>query len=128
MQLRVDGHVDHGACPRRAGDRTHHAFRRPNLLSAPVASHYPILGIGRQDRAGSKVLQNWGLWSVNAPLLAQDHRITGRPAARGDLRPMLRAEVLSAQGARIDAISPATYTSAAYLQSLYAAIDKLYAR
>ena len=41
---------------------------------------------------------------------------------------MLRAEVLSAQGARIDAISPATYTSAAYLQSLYAAIDKLYAR
>ncbi len=41
---------------------------------------------------------------------------------------MLRAEVLSAQSARIDAISGATYTSAAYIQSLQAAIDKLPAR
>ena len=41
---------------------------------------------------------------------------------------MLRAEVLSAQSARIDAISGATYTSAAYIQSLQAAIDKLHAR
>ncbi len=41
---------------------------------------------------------------------------------------MLQAEVLSAQGTRIDAISGATYTSAAYIQSLQAAIDKLHAR
>ena len=41
---------------------------------------------------------------------------------------MLRAEVLSAQSARVDAISGATYTSAAYLSSLQAAIDKLHAR
>ena len=41
---------------------------------------------------------------------------------------MLRAEALSAQGARIDAISGATYTSAAYIQSLQAAIDKLHFR
>ena len=41
---------------------------------------------------------------------------------------MLRAEVLSAQGGSIDAISGATYTSAAYIQSLQAAIDKLHAR
>jgi hypothetical protein len=41
---------------------------------------------------------------------------------------MLRAEVLSAQSARIDAISGATYTSAAYLSSLQAAIDKLHPR
>ena len=38
---------------------------------------------------------------------------------------LLRAEVLSAQGAHIDAISGASYTSAAYIQSLQAAIDKL---
>ena len=41
---------------------------------------------------------------------------------------MLRAEALSAQSARIDAISGATYTSAAYIQSLQAAIDKLHVR
>ena len=41
---------------------------------------------------------------------------------------MLRAEVLSAQGGSIDAISGATYTSAAYIQSLQAAIDMLHAR
>ena len=38
---------------------------------------------------------------------------------------MLRAEALSAQSGRIDAISGATYTSEAYIQSLQAAIDKL---
>ena len=41
---------------------------------------------------------------------------------------LLRGEALSAQGARIDAISGATYTSAAYIQSLQAAIDKLHSR
>jgi uncharacterized protein with FMN-binding domain len=41
---------------------------------------------------------------------------------------MLRAEALSAQSAHIDAISGATYTSAAYIQSLQAAIDKLHVR
>jgi FMN-binding domain len=41
---------------------------------------------------------------------------------------LLRSEVLSAQGARIDAISGASYTSAAYIQSVQAAIDKLHSR
>ena len=41
---------------------------------------------------------------------------------------LLRGEVLSAQGARIDAISGATYTSSAYIQSVQAAIDKLHSR
>ena len=40
---------------------------------------------------------------------------------------MLRDEALSAQGGRIDAISGATYTSEAYIQSLQAALDKLHA-
>jgi uncharacterized protein with FMN-binding domain len=41
---------------------------------------------------------------------------------------MLRDEALSAQGGGIDAISGATYTSEAYIQSLQAALDKLHAR
>jgi hypothetical protein len=41
---------------------------------------------------------------------------------------MLRGEALSAQSGRIDAISGATYTSEAYIQSLQAALDKLPAK
>ena len=40
--------------------------------------------------------------------------------------PTLRAEVLSAQGAGIDGVSGATYTSQAYVQSLQAALDRLH--
>ena len=38
--------------------------------------------------------------------------------------PVLRNEVLSAQSARIQAVSGATYTSEAYAQSVQAALDK----
>jgi uncharacterized protein with FMN-binding domain len=38
--------------------------------------------------------------------------------------PMLRSEVLSAQSARINAISGATYTCEAFAQSLQAALNK----
>lgn len=37
--------------------------------------------------------------------------------------PMLRSEVLSAQSAKVDSISGATYTSEGYLTSLQAALD-----
>ncbi|MBV9096266.1 MAG: FMN-binding protein [Streptosporangiaceae bacterium] len=42
--------------------------------------------------------------------------------------PVLRSEVLSAQGAGIDAVSGATFTSEAYAQSLQAALDRLHVR
>jgi FMN-binding domain len=42
--------------------------------------------------------------------------------------PILRSEALAAQGARIDAVSGATYTSAAYAQSLQAALDRLHVK
>jgi uncharacterized protein with FMN-binding domain len=40
--------------------------------------------------------------------------------------PTLRAEVLSAQGASINGVSGATYTSQAYVQSLQGALDDLH--
>jgi uncharacterized protein with FMN-binding domain len=40
--------------------------------------------------------------------------------------PMLRGEVLAAQGASINAVSGATYTSQAYALSVQAALDKLH--
>ena len=39
---------------------------------------------------------------------------------------ILRSEVLSAQSTAVDAVSGATYTSAAYLQSIQAAIDTIH--
>ncbi|MFC1430289.1 FMN-binding protein [Streptacidiphilus sp. N1-3] len=38
--------------------------------------------------------------------------------------PILRSEVLAAQGANIDVVSGATYTSSGYAQSLQAALDR----
>jgi uncharacterized protein with FMN-binding domain len=42
--------------------------------------------------------------------------------------PMLRSEVLSAHGAKINGVSGATYTSEAYAASLQSALDKLHLR
>src|SRR5450755_26619 len=44
----------------------------------------------------------------------------------GQAFPVLRSEVLSAQTARINGVSGATYTSEAYAASLQAALDKLH--
>ena len=41
---------------------------------------------------------------------------------------LLRSEVLTAQSARIDGVSGATYTSKAYAASLQAALDALHAK
>jgi hypothetical protein len=42
--------------------------------------------------------------------------------------PMLKAQVLAVHSARIHGISGATYTSAAYAQSIQSALDKLHVR
>lgn len=42
--------------------------------------------------------------------------------------PVLQAETLSAQGAQVDAVSGATYTSAGYVSSLQAALDAAHLR
>jgi uncharacterized protein with FMN-binding domain len=44
----------------------------------------------------------------------------------GQAIPLLRSEVLTAQSARIDGVSGATYTSEAYAASLQAALDALH--
>jgi uncharacterized protein with FMN-binding domain len=46
----------------------------------------------------------------------------------GQAIPLLRSEVLTAQSARIDAVSGATYTSEAYAASLQAALDALHTK
>jgi len=63
---------------------------------------------------------------ASVPLL-QTAEPTSQQISEGAIA-MLRAEVLSTHSASIDAISGATYTSEAYIQSLQAAVDKLHAR
>ncbi|HET9093773.1 MAG TPA: FMN-binding protein [Solirubrobacteraceae bacterium] len=55
------------------------------------------------------------------------HDVTDPQSAMIDqyAMPLLRAQALSAQSARINGVSGASYTSAAYQQSLQAALDQL---
>jgi uncharacterized protein with FMN-binding domain len=58
--------------------------------------------------------------AITAPQLPAGGR-SGRISQQ--VEPILRSEVLAAQGANIDNVSGATYTSTAYAQSLQAALD-----
>jgi len=97
--------------------------------AGPVAG---LSAVGPQEQFGYGVLDvkvtesGTRITDVSVPLL-QTAEPTSQQISEQAIA-MLRAEVLSAQSARVDAISGATYTSAAYLSSLQAAIDKLHAR
>jgi uncharacterized protein with FMN-binding domain len=59
---------------------------------------------------------------VSVPVLKTAEQYSQQLAAQ--VIPMLQQEVVSAQSARIQAVSGATYTSEAYAQSVQAALDK----
>jgi hypothetical protein len=61
---------------------------------------------------------------VSVPLLRTAEPYSQQLAVQ--VIPMLKAEVLAAHGARIHGVSGATYTSAAYAQSIQSALDKLH--
>lgn len=61
--------------------------------------------------------------NVAVPLIRTAEPYSQQLAAQ--VVPMLRNEVMSAQSARINGVSGATYTSQAYAMSLQAALDKL---
>jgi FMN-binding domain len=101
--------------------------------AGPVAGQGAVRSaLGPQEQYGYGVLDvkvtqsGTRITDVSVPLL-QTAEPTSQQISEQAIA-MLRAEVLSVQGGRIDAISGATYTSAAYIQSLQAAIDKLHVR
>lgn len=63
---------------------------------------------------------------VSVPLLRTAEPYSQQLAAQ--VLPMLRAEVLAAHSARINGISGATYTAAAYATSVQSALDKLHVK
>ena len=101
--------------------------------AGPVAGQGAVRSaLGPQEQYGYGVLDvkvtqsGTRITDVSVPLL-QTAEPTSQQISEEAIA-MLRAEALSAQSARIDAISGATYTSAAYIQSLQAAIDKLHVK
>jgi uncharacterized protein with FMN-binding domain len=101
--------------------------------AGPVAGQAGVRSaLGPQEQYGYGVLDvkvtqsGTRITDVSVPLL-QTAEPTSQQISEQAIA-MLRAEALSAQSAHIDAISGATYTSAAYIQSLQAAIDKLHVR
>ena len=119
----------------RAGSGASAASPSPAGLTpaGPVAGQGAVRSaLGPQEQYGYGVLDvkvtqsGTRITDVSVPLL-QTAEPTSQQISEEAIA-MLRAEALSAQSARIDAISGATYTSAAYIQSLQAAIDKLHVR
>jgi uncharacterized protein with FMN-binding domain len=82
----------------------------------------PVVPYGYGELS-TKVKVNGGrITAVSVPVLKTAEQYSQQLAAQ--VIPMLQNEVVSAQSARIQAVSGATYTSEAYAQSVQAALDK----
>ena len=104
---------------------------QPSQPAAKPASGTTVLGSSVQVSEGFRTFG-----SVQVKLTLTNGKITDVTAVdypRNDGRsyeissysiPILRQEVLQAQGTQIDIVSGATYTSDAYAQSVQAALDK----
>jgi uncharacterized protein with FMN-binding domain len=100
--------------------------RRPTTTVATIPITRTVDGPTVENRYGPvqvEVTVSGGrLLDVQAIQLPQDRP---RSAEISDVvAPILRREALARQGAAIDAVSGATYTSQSYAQSLQAAIDQ----
>ncbi len=105
--------------------------------AGPSAGPHALTGTTRTV-TGPVVQTPFG--SVQVRVTSQGRRITNVTAVRlpGDTAysqllsqtagPRLRRETLTAQSARIDGVSGATYTSNGYAQSLQSALDRLHAQ
>ena len=104
----------------------------PDDAASPSASRSP----GRPKTLtvnGTVASTRWGPVQVQLKIQNRkiiDVRVLQRPSGsdrddeiNGYALPQLRSEVLTAQSARIDAVSSATVTSGGYLESLQAALD-----
>ncbi|HYZ53417.1 MAG TPA: FMN-binding protein [Streptosporangiaceae bacterium] len=121
-----------GAQP--GGARSGHSAASPTSVPAtPTAASGAV-----RSAMGSSVQFGYGVLSVKVTVHGTRITDVSVPAIQtaeptsqqinAQAIPMLRSEVLSAQNARINGISGATYTSEAYVQSLQAALDKLHVK
>jgi len=108
------------------------ATRAPSATLGPTATDAPTT-TGTRTVTGPVVNTRWGAVQVEVTLDgSQLLDVTALQLPGGDRRssqissyaePVLRTQALAVQGASIDGISGATYTSIAYARSLQAALD-----
>ncbi len=122
-----------------AGQASHGArrgpARQPGRRSTPAAAAGPAAAattLGALERYGygelaARVSISGGrITGITVPVLRTAEQYSQQLAVQ--VIPTLRSEVLAAQGARINAVSGATYTSQAYALSVQAALDKAHFR
>ena len=104
----------------------------PTVASPPPSGSLASMGTA----VGQK--ENYGYGQMSVQVTVSNHRIVDVSVhsiqalesysmqLEQQVVPILRSEVLQAQGTRISALSGATYTSEAYAYSLQSALDKLH--
>jgi len=114
-----------GALPQRPAPS---ASRAP-VAGPPAAAGSltgPVVPYGYGELATRVTVSHGRITGVGVPVLKTAEQFSQQLAVQAI--PVLRNEVLSAQSARIQAVSGATYTSEAYAQSVQAALDKAHFR
>ena len=113
-----------GALAQRPAPSASPARRAP--VAAPPAAvgsvTGPVVPYGYGELATRVTISHGRITRVGVPVLKTAEQFSQQLAVQAI--PVLRNEVLSAQSARIQAVSGATYTSEAYAQSVQAALDK----
>ncbi len=115
-----------------AGARSASATSTP---AAPPTTAAPAGASATRSAVGSDMQYPFGDLAVKVTVRGSRlvdvtvvrHNVTDPQSAMIDqyAMPLLRTQALSAQSARINGVSGASYTSAAYQQSLQSALDKL---
>jgi uncharacterized protein with FMN-binding domain len=82
----------------------------------------PVVPYGYGELSTKVSISGGRITAVSVPVLKVAEQFSQQLASQAI--PILRNEVLTAQSARIQAVSGATYTSEAYAQSVQAALDK----
>jgi len=106
--------------------------------SAPANGSAVQPGSSGPARKATGTVEQYGYGELSVAVTVHGNQITGvsvpllrtaEPYSQQlaqQVIPMLRAEVLAVHSARIHGVSGATYTSAAYAQSIQSALDKLH--
>jgi len=97
--------------------------------TAPIHANAPTSATGATEQYGygqlSVEVTMGGAKITNVQIASLSTAETYSQQLAGQVAPMLRREVLTAQSAQIASVSGATYTSQAYAASVQSALDKL---
>jgi uncharacterized protein with FMN-binding domain len=120
--------------------KTHSSAATSEAAAAPATGTQSSSAAGSADSAGARAVTGQVASTLYGPMQVQvvlrgskitDVKVlqqtdTGTESQQIDANaiPQLNRETLTAQSARIDAVSGASYTSAGYIKSLQSALDK----